>query len=104
MEGGRTWDEEVHRWMEWYWTVLALVLEMGLRMLVLLLLVIICLSIKNLCVLVYYETLYWRDGMAWEMGEVFRREGTYISLWLTHVDVWQKPASYWKAIILQLVC
>ena len=40
--------------------------------------------------------------MEWEMGEVFRREGTYISLWLTHVDVWQKPTQYCKAVILQL--
>ena len=39
--------------------------------------------------------------MEWEMGEVFRREGTYISLWLTHVDVWQKPTQYCKAVILQ---
>ena len=23
-------------------------------------------------------------------------------VWLTHVDVWQKPAQYYKAIILQL--
>ena len=40
----------------------------------------------------------------WEVGGRFKREGTYVYLWLTHVDVWQKPASYWKAIILQLVC
>ena len=29
-------------------------------------------------------------------------EGTYIYLWLIHVDVWQKPTQYCKAIILQL--
>ena len=25
------------------------------------------------------------------MGGTFRREGTYVYLWLIHVDVWQKP-------------
>ena len=24
-------------------------------------------------------------------GRGFRREGTYVYLWLIHVDVWQKP-------------
>ena len=28
--------------------------------------------------------------------------GTYIYLWLTHVDVWQKSTQYCKAIIFQL--
>ena len=32
----------------------------------------------------------------------FRREGTYACLWLIHVDVWQKPTQYCKAIIFQL--
>ena len=27
----------------------------------------------------------------WEVGGRFEREGTYVYLWLTHVDVWQKP-------------
>ena len=27
---------------------------------------------------------------------------TYVCLWLIHVDVWQKPTQYWKAIIFQL--
>ena len=31
-----------------------------------------------------------------------KREETYVYLWLTHVDVWQKPIQYCKAIILQL--
>ena len=31
-----------------------------------------------------------------------RGEGTDVYLWLIHVDVWQKPTSYCKAIILQL--
>ena len=34
------------------------------------------------------------------MGERFRREGTYVYLWLIHVDLWQKPAQYCKANIL----
>ena len=28
-------------------------------------------------------------------------EGTYVYLWLIHVDVWQEPTQYCKAIILQ---
>ena len=36
------------------------------------------------------------------MGGRFEREGTYVYLWLIHVDVWQKPAQYCKSIILQL--
>ena len=36
-------------------------------------------------------------------GEVgFRTWGTYVHLWLIHVDVWQKPSQYYKVIILQL--
>ena len=26
-----------------------------------------------------------------EMGGKFKREGTYVYLWLIHVDIWQKP-------------
>ena len=40
--------------------------------------------------------------MGREVGGRFKREGTYAYLWLIHVDVWQKPAQYCKAIILQL--
>ena len=36
------------------------------------------------------------------MKRKFKREGTYVYLWLIHVDVWQKPKQYCKAIILQL--
>ena len=32
----------------------------------------------------------------------FEREETHVYLWLIHVDVWQKPSQYCKAIILQL--
>ena len=43
-----------------------------------------------------------RGGMGWEVGGRFKREGTYIYPWPIHVDVWQKPTQYCKAIILQL--
>ena len=36
------------------------------------------------------------------MGGSFKRVGTNIYLWLIHVDVWQKPTQFCKAIILQL--
>ena len=36
------------------------------------------------------------------MGERFRKDGVYLYLWRIHVDVWQKPTQYCKAIILQL--
>ena len=36
------------------------------------------------------------------VGGRFKREGTYVHLWLIHVDVWQKPTQFCKAIILQL--
>ena len=34
------------------------------------------------------------------VGESFKREGTYVYLWLIHIDVWQKPTQYCKEIIL----
>ena len=37
-----------------------------------------------------------------EVGGRLKREGTYVHLWLIHVDVWQKSNQYCKAIILQL--
>ena len=40
--------------------------------------------------------------MGWEMGGRFKKERTYVYLWLIHVDVWQKPTQYFKAIIFQL--
>ena len=40
--------------------------------------------------------------MGWEVGERFKREETYVYLWLVHVDVWQKPTQHCKAVILQL--
>ena len=38
--------------------------------------------------------------MGWEVGGKFK-EGTYVYLWLIHVDVWQRT-QYCKVIILQL--
>ena len=49
---------------------------------------------------VLYDNL--EDGLGWEVGGKFKKEGTYVYLWLIHVDVWQKPKQYCKAIILQL--
>ena len=43
-----------------------------------------------------------KGGMGREMTEQFKREGTYVCLWLIHVDVWQKLSQYCKVIILQL--
>ena len=40
--------------------------------------------------------------MAWEVRGRFKREGTYVYLWLIHVDIWQKSTQYCKAITLQL--
>ena len=40
--------------------------------------------------------------MGWAVGGRFQREGTYVYVWLIRVDVWQKPAQYFKAPILQL--
>ena len=38
-------------------------------------------------------------GGKWEGGS---REGTYVYLWLIHVDIQQKPTQYCKAIIPQV--
>jgi len=40
--------------------------------------------------------------MGRQMGGIFKREGTYVYLWLIHIDIWQKTAKFCKAIILQL--
>jgi len=40
--------------------------------------------------------------MGREVEGKFEREETYVCLWLTHVDVWQKPKQYCKTIILHL--
>ena len=40
--------------------------------------------------------------MGREEGGGFKREGTYVYLWLIYIDVWQKPTQLYKAIIIQL--
>jgi len=49
---------------------------------------------------VVYDNLEWWDWVGG--GREVKREGIYVYLWLTHVDIWQKPTQYCKAIILQL--
>ena len=44
----------------------------------------------------------YRGGIGREVGGSFKKEGTYVYLWLIHAHVWQKPTQYHKAIILQL--
>ena len=36
------------------------------------------------------------------VGGKFKKEGTYVYLWLIHVDVWQKATQHCKVIVLQL--
>ena len=35
-------------------------------------------------------------------GREFKREGTYVYLWLIHVDTWHKTIKFCKAIIFQI--
>ena len=51
---------------------------------------------------IWLRGLWQPRRVRWEMGRRLKREGTYVYLWLIHVDVWQKPTQYCKAIILQL--
>ena len=44
--------------------------------------------------------IWFFGGIGW--GGVCQMEGTLVYLWLIHIDIWQKPAQYWKVIILQL--
>ena len=37
-----------------------------------------------------------------EVGGRFKREGIHVHLWLIHVDVWEKPTKYCKAVFFQL--
>ena len=39
-----------------------------------------------------------RGEMRREVGGMFKRERTYVDLRLIHVEVWQKPTQYCKAI------
>ena len=41
-------------------------------------------------------------GVGWEVEGRFKREGTYVYLWLIHADIQQKPTQCCKTIILQL--
>ena len=41
-----------------------------------------------------YSMTTQRGGMGWAVGGGFKREGTYVYLWLIHVGVWQKPSQY----------
>ena len=40
--------------------------------------------------------------MEWELGGRLKMDGTYVYLWLIHVDIWQKLTQNCKAIILQI--
>ena len=42
-----------------------------------------------------------RGEMGREMGGGPRREGTYVYLWLIHLDVWQKPTQCCKTTIIK---
>ena len=40
--------------------------------------------------------------MGRKMGRRFKREGTYVYLWLSHVDIWQKTTKFCKEITLKI--
>ena len=42
------------------------------------------------------------DGVEREMGGRFKRERTYVYLWLIYADVWQKPSQYCVANFLPI--
>ena len=44
------------------------------------------------------------EGWDGVVGGIFKREGTYIYiyLWLIYIVIWQKPTQHYKVIILQL--
>ena len=45
------------------------------------------------------QTLLCDNLEGWgEVGERFKREGTYVYLWLIHADVWQKPTQCVKQL------
>ena len=35
-------------------------------------------------------------------GGRFKKEGTYVYLWMIHAVVWQEPTQHYKTIIIQL--
>ena len=52
-----------------------------------------------------YYTTYKNKVQGWDRvrgGGRFKKERTYVYIWLIHVVVWQKPTQHCKAIILQL--
>ena len=60
---------------------------------------------RALCIKIHravFSMIVKKTGKKIKCGRRFRREGPYVYLWLTHVDVWHKPAQYCKAIILKL--
>ena len=67
-------------------------------------------SSKTLMKLLKKVFPYSNWGSVTSQTGVMRREGegylsgrgTWVNLWLIHIDVWQKPTQYCKAIILQL--
>ena len=40
--------------------------------------------------------------MGKEVGGSFKSEGTYVNLWMIHVDAWQKATQFCKATFFQL--
>ena len=65
---------------------------------------------RDICTLMFIAVLFaiakvWKQAKYLSVGEWIKKvvcEGTYVYLWLIHVDVWQKPTQFCKAIILQL--
>ena len=49
----------------------------------------------------WYSVTTSKGGMGWEVGGRFTTEGTYVYLWLSHADIWQKLTQYCKAVVLQ---
>ena len=53
----------------------------------------------------YSVLVLWDNPQGWVGSKVeggFRMGRAHVHLWLTHVNVWQKPSQYCKVIILQL--
>ena len=51
------------------------------------------------------KLVHWDNPKGWDAkggGRGVQDQETYVHLWLVHVNVWQKPPQYCKAISLQL--
>ena len=51
------------------------------------------------------KLVLWDSPEGWDgeaSGRGVQDEGTHVHPWLIHVDIWQKPTQYCKAIIIQL--